>query len=126
MVSKVKQVVGYGILNFILFTIVSLIFSVKGHPEWHSLLTVFAIMIIAAALIYRKHPMAIYLMALAMLFVGITIVTALVQLVIGKIALHGVMLGIGWVIVLLNLIAFGLWIKAAVQYRRGAGIYFRK
>lgn len=83
-------------------------------------------MIIAAALIYRKHPMAIYLMALAMLFVGITIVTALVQLVIGKIALHGVMLGIGWVIVLLNLIAFGLWIKAAVQYRRGAGIYFRK
>lgn len=29
MVSKVKQVVGYGILNFILFTIVSLIFRLR-------------------------------------------------------------------------------------------------
>ncbi|MCM0598631.1 hypothetical protein [Periweissella fabalis] len=126
MVNKVKRVVGYGILNFILFAIVSLSFSVKGHVEWHSLITVIAIMLIASALLYRKQPMAIYLMALAMLFIGITIATALVQLVVGKLALHGVMLGVGWVSVLLNLIAFGLWIKAAVQYRRAAGIYFRK
>lgn len=62
MVNKVKRVVGYGILNFILFAIVSLSFSVNGYVEWHSLITVIAIMLIASALLYRKQPMAIYLM----------------------------------------------------------------
>lgn len=126
MVNKVKQVVGYGILNFILFAIISLIFSGKSTSEWHSMVIVLLLTLLASALLYRNHPMAIYLMALEMLFVGITVVTAIIQLSQGKLALSGLMLGVSWVIVLVNLAVFVLWIKTSIQYRRAAGVYFRK
>lgn len=124
--NKVKQVVGYGGLNYILFAIISVIFATKSNPEWHSLITVLIIMGVASTLLYLEKPMAIYIMALAMLFILITILVAGGQLILAKNSATGVTLIISWVLVIVNLVTFGLWVTSAIKYRRQAGVYFRK
>lgn len=124
MANEVKKVVGYGILNFILFTIISIIFSNK--IEWHSLLTIFIIMLIATLLLYHQKAMAIYIMGLAMVFILVTLIVAVINLITGNLEFSSILLGISWVSIIINVIIFILWSKAAISYRRKAGVYFRQ
>lgn len=126
MVNKVKQVVGYGVLNFILFAIVSIVFSVNGSIEWRSLITVAVIISLASLGLYYKQPMAIYLMFLAILFVAITLGVALWQLFASKAVATGMWLVVDWMSVLISIVSFILWVKTTISYRRQAGIYFRE
>lgn len=124
--NKKKQVVGYGGLNYILFTIISILFTNKTNLEWRSLLTILSLVLIASGLLYFEKIMAVYVMALAMIFILITVLVAGLQLITNQVHISVFLTTISWVLILINLSGLYLWAKAAIKYRKQAGVYFRK
>lgn len=125
--KKLNVVIGYGNVNFILYTLIDTFMSLKmGVNPWQSLIVVGVVYIIAIALMYYQKAMAIYLHAFTMFLVLVTDIAAIYQVLNHNVMNTFFEKGLILVISILNLILLVFWAKAAYEYRKEQGIYHKQ